>query len=77
MIYLTKGYIIKEFEDKNKALEFIKQDLEQHKLNYKLIYKDINEDMEVLIYQYHTLYMETYIIHKELNLKDKRSYLYE
>jgi len=31
----------------------------------------------VLIYQYHTLYMETYIIHKELNLKDKRSYLYE
>ena len=77
MIYLTKGYIIKEFENRNKALEFIKQDLEQHKLNYRLIYKDINEDMEVLIYQYHTLYMETYIIHKELNLKDKRSYLYE
>ena len=77
MIYLTKGYIIKEFEDRNQALDFIKQDLEQHKLNYKLIYKDINEDMEVLIYQYHTLYMETYIIHKELNLKDKRSYLYE
>lgn len=77
MIYLTKGYIIKEFEDRNQALDFIKQDLDQHKLNYKLIYKDINEDMEVLIYQYHTLYMETYIIHKELNLKDKRSYLYE
>lgn len=77
MIYLTKGYIIKEFENRNRALEFIKQDLEQHKLNYKLIYKDTNEDMEVLIYQYHTLYMETYIIHKELNLKDKRSYLYE
>ena len=77
MIYLTKGYIIKEFENRNKALKFIKQDLEQHKLNYKLIYKDINEDMEVLIYQYYTLYMETYIIHKELNLKDKRSYLYE
>ena len=77
MIYLTKGYIIKEFEDKNQALDFIKQDLDQHKLNYKLIYKDVNEDMEVLIYQYHTLYMETYIIHKELNLKDKRSYLYE
>ena len=47
MIYLTKGYIIKEFENRNKALEFIKQDLEQHKLNYKLIYKDVNEDMEV------------------------------
>ena len=77
MIYLTKGYIIKEFEDKNQALDFIKQDLDQHKLSYKLIYKDVNEDMEVLIYQYHTLYMETYIIHKELNLKDKRSYLYE
>ena len=77
MIYLTKGYIIKEFEDRNQALDFIKQDLDQHKLNYKLIYKDINEDMEVLIYQYHTLYMETYIIHTELNLKDKRSYLYE
>jgi len=77
MIYLTKGYIIKKFENRNKALEFIKQDLEQHKLNYMLIYKDVNEDMEVLIYQYHTLYMETYIIHKELNLKDKRSYLYE
>lgn len=77
MIYLTKGYKINEFENKDQALEFIKKDLEQHNLNYKLIYQETNEDMEVLIYQYYTLYMETYIIHKEINLRDKRSYLYE
>ena len=77
MIYLTKGYTIKEFENKKQALEFIKKDLEQHNLNYKLIYKEINEDMEILIYQYHTLYLETYILHQEINLRNKRSYLYE
>lgn len=77
MIYVTKGYVLKEFESKEKALEFIKQDLDQHKLNYKLIYKETNEDLEVLVYQYHTLYMEMYIIHNEINLRDKRSYLYE
>ena len=43
MIYLTKSYIIKEFEDRNQALDFIKQDLDHHKLNYKLIYKDVKK----------------------------------
>ena len=35
MIYLTKGYTIKDFETREEALEYIKQHLEQHKLNYK------------------------------------------
>ena len=77
MIYVTQGYKLKEFENKEKALEYIKQDLDEHKLNYKLIYKSSDEDLEALVYQYHTLYMEVYVIHDEINLIDKRRKFYE
>lgn len=72
MIYVTQGYKLKEFENKEKALEYIKQDLDKHKLNYKLIYKSSDEDLEVLIFQYNTLYMEVYVIRNEINLINKR-----
>ena len=77
MVYLTKDYVMKEFETKEKALEYIKQDLDQHNLSYKLVYRDVQEDVEILIFQYWTLYMEFYIIHKEIDLRETRSKLYE
>lgn len=76
MIYLTKDYIIKEFENREQALNFIKEDMDKHNLNYQLVYSHKNKNMEVLIYQYFTLYMETYIIHNDLDLR-KRSNLYD
>ena len=50
MVYLTKDYVMKEFETKEKALEYIKQDLDQHNLSYKLVYRDVQEDVEILIF---------------------------
>lgn len=76
MFYLTNGYKIKEFENKNLIYKYIKEDLDKQNLNYKLVFKDTKSDIEILIFQYHTLYLETYIIHTNLDLR-KRSYLYE
>lgn len=74
MIYLTKGYTIKDFKTKEQAFEYIKQDLDQHKLNYNLVFQANKKDIEIYVYQYHTLYTEIYMIHKDLNLRDKRSF---
>lgn len=71
MIYLTKGYTIKDFETKEEALEYIKQDLEQHKLNYKLVFSTKEKDIEILVYQYHTLYTEIYMLHTKFDLRDR------
>lgn len=76
MIYLTKEYITKEFETKEDALNYIKDDLERHNLSYNLIFQQIEDDIEVYIYQYKTLYMEAYILHKEFDLRE-RNYIYE
>ena len=77
MVYLTKDYVMKEFESREKALEYIKKDLDQYNLSYKLVYRDVQEDVEILIFQYWTLYMEFYIIHKEIDLRETRSKFYE
>ena len=77
MIYLTKDYVMKEFENREKALEHIKKDLDQHNLSYKLVYRDVQKDVEILIFQYWTLYMEFYIINKEIDLRETRSKFYE
>ena len=33
MVYLTKDYVMKEFESREKALEHIKKDLDDHNLS--------------------------------------------
>ena len=49
-MYLTKGYITKEFETKEEIFNHIKQDLDQHKLSYKLVFKTIEKDIEIYVY---------------------------
>ena len=70
-MYLTKGYVTKKFETKEEIFNYIKQDLEQHKLSYKLVFKVVEKDIEIYVYQYHTLYMEMYIIHKDFDLNNR------
>lgn len=68
-MYLINGYNIKEFETKDQALDHIKKDVEQYNLNVQLVYHKVEKNLEIYIYQYHTLYMETYVLLNELNIR--------
>lgn len=70
--YVTKGYNLKEFETEEDAFNYIKADVSRHELSYKEIYNHNENAMQVIIYQYCTLYLETYIIHNEIDLRDRR-----
>ena len=41
----------------------------KHNLNVEKIYDHTENGVQVLIYQYHTLYLETYIIHNKIDLR--------
>ncbi len=69
MIYVTNNYKLNEFETEEKAFAFINTDVLKHNLNVEKVFDHTENDVQVLIYQYHTLYLETYIIHKEIDLR--------
>ena len=69
MVYVTTGYLMKQFETQEDAEKYIKDSMDQAGLNYKLVFVEKRENVEVRIYQYWTLYKEVYIIHKEIDLR--------
>ena len=60
---------MKQFETQEQAERYIKDSMEQAGLSYKLVFVAVQNDVEVRIYQYWTLYKEVYIIHKEIDLR--------
>ncbi len=69
MIFVTNGYDTNEFETKIQANKYIAEDVGKHGLNVELVCKHEEEDITVLVYQYSTLYLETYIIHTKFDLR--------
>lgn len=69
MIYVTNGYTMYEFTTEKQAFDFIHTDVLKHNLSVEQIYNHTENDVQVLIYQYHTLYLETYIIHHKIDLR--------
>ncbi len=69
MIYVTNGYIMYEFNTEKEVFDFINADVLKHNLNVEKIYDHTENGVQVIIYQYHTLYLETYIIHNKIDLR--------
>lgn len=69
MIYVSKGYTIKEFDNQEKAMEFIQNDMTNQQLSFEKIFDEQNDKMRIIVFQYFTLYTETYIIHENLDLR--------
>ena len=69
MIYVTKGYTIKEFDTQEKAIEYIQNDMANQQLRFEKVYDHQNNKMRIIVFQYFTLYTETYIIHENLDLR--------
>ncbi len=69
MYYVTDHYNIIEFEKEEQAIQYINKDIQKHNLNFEKIYDHTENDIRVIIYQYHTLYMQTYLIHNKIDLR--------
>lgn len=66
---VSHGYVIKEFADEDEVSAYIAKELDQHNLSYRKVYDHAENGMRVLVYQYHTLYTEVFIIHDDYDLR--------
>ncbi len=69
MIYVTNNYTMYEFNTEKEVFDFINTDVLKHNLNVEKVYDHTENGVQVIIYQYHTLYLETYIIHDKIDLR--------
>lgn len=67
-MYVTNKYKSVKFESTKEAADYIKQVLNSVGLKYYPIFVSLKTDVLILIYQYSTLYFETFIVHRTLNL---------
>lgn len=61
---LTHGYETEECYTPTEPFEKIEQYLKSHNLPYNQVFNKCDGKMQVIVYQYSTLYMETFIIHR-------------
>lgn len=66
---VSHGYDIKEFGSIDEVSEYIEKQLTQHNLSYAKVYDHTENEMRVVVYQYHPLYTEVFIIHDDYDLR--------
>lgn len=69
MIYITHNYVTKEFETNDPAMDYITTEMNKQNLSYTLVFDHTEGDVRVIVFQYYTLYMETFIIHKQFDIR--------
>lgn len=68
-MYVTNKYKPVKFDTTKEAADYIKQMLNVYGLKYEPVFVSLKQDMLILIYQYSTLYIETFIVHTKPNLQ--------
>lgn len=66
---VSNGYIIKEFGSIDEVYSYIHKEVGKHNLSYKKVYDHTENEIRVVIFQYHTLYTEVFIIHENYELR--------
>lgn len=66
---VSHGYVIKEFGSIDDVSEYIEKQLTQHNLSYAKVYDHTENEMRVVVYQYHALYTKVFIIHDGYELR--------
>ena len=69
MIYITHNYVTKEFETNDPAMDYITTEMNKQNLSYTLVFDHTQGDVRVIVFQYYTLYMETFIVHKQFDIR--------
>lgn len=68
MCYVTHGHEIKKFDTEAEALEHI--EFEMGLLTSKKIFDETKNGVRVIVYQWYTLYTETFIISNSIDMRD-------
>lgn len=68
MCYVTHGYEVKKYDTEAQALEHI--DYEMGFIANKKIFDETKNGVRVIVYQWYTLYTETYIISDSIDMRD-------
>lgn len=68
-MYLVNGYTMKEVKSVEEARTEIKKEIEKQNLSYKKVFSFQNENIIIEIYEYCTLYKETYLIIPSLEMQ--------
>ena len=68
MCYVTHGYEVKKCDTEAEALEHI--DYEMGVMTNKKIFDETKNGVRVIVYQWYTLYTETYIISDSVDMRD-------
>ena len=69
MISVTHDYTTKEFDNEEQALAYIRDEMDRQKLSYTPVVDFHDGDVRVLVFQYYTLYMEVFIIHRQFDIR--------
>lgn len=68
MCYVTHGYEVKKYDTEAQALEHI--EFEMGLLTCKKIFDETKNGVRVIVYQWYTLYTETFIISDSIDMRD-------
>ena len=68
MCYVTHGYEVKKYDTEAQALEDI--DYKMGVMTSKKIFDETKNGVRVIVYQWYTLYTETYIISNSIDMRD-------
>ena len=68
MCYVTHGYEVKRYDTEAQALEHI--DYAMSAMTSKKIFDETKNGVRVIVYQWYTLYTETYIISNSIDMRD-------
>lgn len=66
---LTHGFKTEKCYTPKEPFEKIERYLKSINLSYKEVFNKCDGKMQVIVYQYSTLYMETFIIHRTRDLQ--------
>ena len=68
MCYVAHGYEIKKYDTEAQALEYI--DYDRGVRTSKKIFDETKNGVRVIVYQWYTLYTETFIISDSIDMRD-------
>lgn len=68
MCYVTHGYEVKKYDTEAQALEDI--DYKMGVMTSKKIFDEEKNGIRVIVYQWYTLYTETFIISDSIDMRD-------
>ena len=68
MCYVTHGYDVKKFDTEAQALEHI--DYKMGHMTSKKIFDEEKNGVRVIVYQWYTLYTETFIISDSIDMRN-------